>query len=347
VALLYSAISHSNLGEAAASDSLVRILATKQEQLSDYDREWVEYLQAQLAGDHDAALRAIRRAAEMAPGSKAAYNEAYVALQTNRPGAALAALRTLDPERGAMRGWFQYWKLLTDAHHRRGEHDQELTAARKARALYPDRITALAYEAEALAALGRVRDLEQVLAEVQARGGDEVDPNQLMVNVGEELRTHGNAVASSAMFTRALDSLSHQPASEQAMPVAQGIAATALEQLGRVAEADSVVRLMAAHSADTSIVLRGWLGYLAARQGDRARAMAFASELDKSRGPYLYGASSFAYARIAAVLGDTAVAIEKLREAFARGYPHPRHLDRNFDVLHGVPAFADLLKPRD
>jgi DNA-binding SARP family transcriptional activator len=141
--LFYATLVHSNIGQWREADSLVGIVARSRDRLSDYDQHWLDYLRAELDGDNPAALRAIRRAAELAPGSKAVYNRARQALHSNRPQEAVDALLTLDPERGPMRGWRPYFEQLIGAYSALDEHERALEAAQQYRKTYGDDLATL------------------------------------------------------------------------------------------------------------------------------------------------------------------------------------------------------------
>ncbi|OLD96003.1 MAG: hypothetical protein AUG79_03810 [Gemmatimonadetes bacterium 13_1_20CM_4_69_16] len=346
LALLYTALCHSNLEERAQADSVTKVLARFRDRLTDYDRDWLDYLRAQFDGDHERALRAIRRAAEIAPGSKAAYNVAYVALQTNRPREALHALQTLDPERGPMRGWFPYWDQLTDAWHREGDHAQELQAARRARQLFPDRLKAVEFEAEALAAMGRVSDLGALLDPLDTLGARDVRPGTVLTNVADELRTHGQFEQARRIADRAVHWFQRRPSPEAATEGHRAAYAGALDAAGRWREAEAIVRALD-HDFPARGSYRGWLGVLAARRGDRPEAARISQWLASRRQPYQYGLPTLQRARIAALLGDRDRTVTLLQQAFDEGLAVPRHMDWNFESVFGYLPFQNLMKPRD
>lgn len=77
--------------------------------------------------------------------------------RSNRPREAIEILTQLD-ELTAPELFFT-WDALLEAAHLVGQHAQELSEARRARAKYPDRLL-LRNELRALAALGRVADVD-------------------------------------------------------------------------------------------------------------------------------------------------------------------------------------------
>ena len=73
VPLLYASLSLRNHRAYAESDSVVEILEARRDEFSEYERHWIAYSRAVLAGDLDGARITIRQAAALAPGSKASY----------------------------------------------------------------------------------------------------------------------------------------------------------------------------------------------------------------------------------------------------------------------------------
>ena len=81
-----------NLPQAVTTDSVVGVIANRRDELSDYHHLLFDYLGQTVRGENEVALRTIRRAAELAPGSKAVYNVAWTALRTGRLEEAVEAL---------------------------------------------------------------------------------------------------------------------------------------------------------------------------------------------------------------------------------------------------------------
>lgn len=344
LALLYAALCHNNLNQWAQADSLSRVAEGLSDQLTDFHRAWLGYIRGQVAGDRELALREIQRAVDLDPESKASYNLAWVALQTNRPQLAYDALRNLRPDEGPMRGWFQYWAVLTDALHRLGEHNTELAEARKARSAWPGELRSLRLEAEALAARGRTAELTALLDTALIHGGDSVAVASLLHGAAVELREHGEADAANAVLTRALQWFDTLRPEVAAAPAYRSWRAAVLGDLGRLAEAEALIEELARETGTP--FHRGWLGHLRARQDDREAALAIDAWLASLQTPYSFGANTLQRARIHARLGDGPRAIELLGDAFREGQPIPRHLDPNFDALRGDPALARLIAPR-
>ncbi len=205
VALLYAAVAHWNMNEYQAVDSMLIIVRQHTNDLSPYHRHRADFLEAYLEGDSQRTLESIRLAADLAPGSDAAYRLADVATKMGRPEEAVAALETLDPDRGAMRGWSAYWLVLTHARHMMGDHQRELEAARAMRERYPDRRVGVALAARALAAMGELARLDSVIEDARSLPQTTYwSRGAAMVVAGEELQAHGWAREGSAMLERAV-----------------------------------------------------------------------------------------------------------------------------------------------
>jgi predicted Zn-dependent protease len=97
----------------------------------------------------------------------------------------------------------------------------------------------------------------------------------------------------------------------------------------------------------------GWryesvLGTIAARQGDRTRAMEVSEWLKNLKLPYLFGANTYQRACIAAILGEKDQAVTLLKDSFLQGYPYGLYLHKDFDLesLWDYPPFIEFLKPK-
>lgn len=266
-ALLSAATASWNLGKVDQVDSLLGVIKRRETLLTDYQRIRVDALTARIAGDGQAELAATRRAAESAPLSQSVYNLADVALNTDRPQEALDALRSLDPDRGEMRGWAPYWNNLTHALHLLGDHVDEIKAARELRARFPDRRSGLVFEVRALAAAGDTAGVDQTLA-----GGEGLPPNTYwsqgaaLTVAGEELQAHGRGQAGWRYLTRAVSWLDRQLALSPNDRSHRYWLASALYDLGDWRRSLRVSRSLAAEFPDR-LDYRGLAAVAAARLG--------------------------------------------------------------------------------
>src|SRR2546430_1188826 len=163
--LIFAAHEHMDLGEFATADSIAHAVERSPGRLAPLDRLYLTWVLAQARGDRQRALETAREMAAFAPNSETLWLVAQGALALNRPREMMAALTALGPDRGLFRGWSVYWFYLSFAHHLMGDHRRELKAAVEGRRRHPEELAVLAAEVRALAALGRVADIERRLVE--------------------------------------------------------------------------------------------------------------------------------------------------------------------------------------
>jgi tetratricopeptide (TPR) repeat protein len=348
-ALLFQALSYNNIPAWPEADSVLRIAARMRDQLSAYERDFLDNRIAFYEGDRESALRAIRRAAEIAPGSKAVYNLALTLFEANLLREAREVLESLDPTRGPMRGWLPYWRILSGSYHLEGDHRQELRVARRARSVLSDQPGVLRLDLRAAAALGQTEAVAALLAEarrVSVDGSAEL-VGELTAIAAMELRKHGYADDAVQMFERAADWYKGLPGDSLSQG-ARAYHARVLYALERWDEAEASYASLASDHPD-DIGYRTQLGLIAARRGDRAATDEVSAWLAGQDHRYKMGAHTYGRATIAAVLGEREAALGLLREAFSQGYPQGDiRLHRDFDVenLLDYPPYIELMQPK-
>ncbi|UCC74138.1 MAG: hypothetical protein JSV86_06145, partial [Gemmatimonadota bacterium] len=349
VPLSHAVVAHMNLGEYAQAESLANVVNRSREQLSPAMRSLQDWHDAMLRGDWAGTLRAARQAAELAPAwAVAHYAVALSALRVNRPREAVEVLERIDPERGAMRGWVPYWSVLTAAHHVLGDHRRELEMARRGRRQYPDLLSTLSYEVEALAALGRVAELSERLDEsftLPPQSG--WTPAGVMRRAAIELRAHGHPEAAREVLERAIAWYRARPSDEAATRGRRYGLARALYLAEQWGEAQSLFEGLAAERPE-SLNYKGYLGVLAARRGEREGALRIEAQLRRLDRPYLFGDHTYWRACIAALLGERERALSLLRDAFAQGVSYGAYLHAEYDLepLRDHQPFQELLRPK-
>jgi tetratricopeptide (TPR) repeat protein len=353
--LFYAYLVHNNLGEYVLADSLLRLMAANSDQLSEYERHLMQYQQALTADDFEASLRPIRRAAQMAPQSKAVYNLAHTLQLVNRPREVLEVMATVDPERGAMRGWWLYWWKVIVAHHMLGDHARHFEAVGKARQQYPDQPTLVYAEVVALAALGQVDEARRLLADVE-----QVLPN-FHFWVCNELRTHGHPEVAQEVSDWTVEWLRARPPAEAAQERHRYLLAWALYVAGRWHEARPLFEGLATEPPDSAsyrgypgkgsadyVNYLGFLGVIAARLGDSEMASDISRQLAAMRLPFLRGGHTEWRARIAAVLGQREEAVRLIWEVFRQGSTEPFlvHFEVDYESLQDYPPFQEFMRPK-
>ena len=329
--------------------SLLVPLVQARDQLSRYDRCRLDFVTALgrpgLASMYDAA----RCMADAAPGSDDAKREvALFTYRLNRPRETLKLLGELDPDRGLMKRWWEYWNYVTAAYHVLGDHERELDAARQGRRRHPASAPMLYNEARALAALGRLNDLGAALKDMRALQPPDV-VGWSLGRVGHELRAHGYPDAARAVFD---ESIAWYQARPQDAEWVRGDLAAVLYRAERWDDARSLYEELARQHPKEMVYLAA-LGKLAARRGDRAAALRASEHLRSMRNPatgYAVPAVTLERARIAALLGNREEAVTLLQQGIEQGaYMSPDwgvHDEIDLASLQDYPPFRELVRPK-
>jgi tetratricopeptide (TPR) repeat protein len=335
------------------ADSALERLSDLRGSLSPFEAAFLDVWAAM--PDYNAAYAAAQTMARVAPQSEfAAYYLAMMAHWSGRRQEAVTILRRLNPEGGVLWGRL-YYDYFTNALHLLGDHKRELEAAERGARQYPGTGRFLVQQVRALAALGRVDDVNALVAtsftlRSQVGWGDplrgrrgSLPANAMWAGVSE-LRAHGRPQAALALNQRLLRWLATLPAADAGRLRAERGAA--LYVASRWAEAAAVFDSLSAEHPD-SVAFLGWRGRVAARRGDRATAQQISAQLGALTRPYLFGSNTRARADIVAILGDKETAVQLLRDAIAQGELAAFLEDGiDFDGLRDYPPFQELLRPR-
>jgi tetratricopeptide (TPR) repeat protein len=342
--LLFSGLAFTYLGDLTAVDSILVLARPRLHLLHEADRLGFDFLEARVRGDLAAAHRAHRRSPELAPGGLAHWGLANSALWVNRPRETIQVSRQLDPERGELRGWFFYWRDLASAHHRLGEHREELRVARRARELFPDEGSAVLLEVRALAALRRHRELNRLLAEAVHADRNSV---VLLRAAGQELLAHGASAAGETQLRAAMDLHRSQRADDPRLPF---FVANSHRLVGELDEAERLLgELTVAQPEVLRMNVQGMLGGLAARRGDAGEAARISSWLAELDNPYLRGGNTYFRARIASLLGEREEALRLLQQSHREGlldFWLVIHTEPDFAFLRDYPPFQEFVRPK-
>ena len=336
-------------GNRPRRDSLLGVIEARRDELSPYDRYRMDYLAANLRGDHEGALAAARAGVQLVPFGTLRWAFIGALLSANRPREALASLEDIHRRFLELSGaWYFHWQAYTRVLHQLGEHERELNVARESRAYVDGPLFGMSYEATALAALGRIDSLMPLVEEIRFAAPTPIlNPGEVLGSLVEELRAHGQPSAAAAIAREASAWYDEQPAAFQNTPRGRWLHGWLLELDGDLEGAAAVFAALAADSLQVVDAL-GYQGVIAARRGDGDAAARFAAQLEGLRIERLNGRNTVWRARIAAVLGEREGAVGLLRRAFAEGlgYGIWLHRDPALESLRGFRPYEDLVRPK-
>jgi len=244
-----------------------------------------------------------------------------------------------------------------------GEHRLELAAAQRFRREDPDRrLGMLRDEVLALAALGRVSDVDRELDDLSTYPPHaNWKPAEVMRETAIELRVHGQAAASREVLRRAFAWLDTRPPEAQA---AESLRFERLMTLYAAERSDAAETLAASlvRAHPDSVSYQGLWGAIAAQRGNGPMAARVDRVLAALSRPTSHGLPTYWRACIAARLGDKERAMALLQQAQAEGlqaltfpnrlgvygylYYDYLHRDPSFEALHDYPPFQELLRPK-
>jgi serine/threonine-protein kinase len=348
LALMHAAVAYSNLGDDAKADELAQEVEKSRADLSSMERLMLDWLQARVRGDNETVLRIARQITSLAGSQLWIYVNGQEANWNNYPREAVAVLSLYDPYFPTRKDWSpSYWGQLTTAHHMLGNYKRELKEALRGREQFPESLRLLANEVDALAALGRTRDLQTLFEESKTLPPmSGYSPGDIMLRAGRELRAHGFREDASRTSEQALEWFESRPEQEKASRMNRYGRARTLYVLERWGEAKAL--FMGLHSDVPGYInYFGYLGAAAAHEGEKEEALQISKELEEDKRPYLYGNPTYWRARTAAILGDKEAAVNLLRQATKEGYYYSSiHPTEDFESLADYPPYIQLMKPK-
>jgi tetratricopeptide (TPR) repeat protein len=234
--------------------------------------------------------------------------------------------------------------LLIDAYLALDEHDKLLVLARRIRQEAPGRTVAFVHEAQALAALGRLHELDALIEECRSTVGGACNTAWVLVQASWHLTAYGHREQALDHAGRAValyEAMSDEELMERGNAVAYLWALRAAERWDTYGE--FAARCVDEKPADPELPwFRSCVGMAAAHRGDRAAATAILGQLE-AEGQY----NPAAY--VAAHLGERDRAIELLRRSLADGvftYTQIKHWDLDLQPLWDYPPFQELIRPK-
>ena len=348
-----SMILASGLGsDCRTADSVARQIEGIKARLPAVDRGQLDWGEAHCRGDMQAELQAgrvVRAAAPRSIGFTVLLG--ITALELFRPKEGLEVLESLDADRinltPAQRSILGDFTIL--GYHELGDARRELETARKTLRVLPDDPHMRKDELLALARLGNYAELKQRrdawFQRTELFAKSPITPGQVNLCIGTDLRAHGHPVEGQAFIADASDWYRIHPAEQEAGPeitCSMRLLAPLYYQ-GRWDEATALYRRMLAADS-TSNLAHEALGALAARRGDRVEYARMDQWLTNHQ-HRLKGRSTYARARMAALLGDKARAVMLLQQAFDEGLRHRMfvHDDPDLETLRDLPAYRHLV----
>ena len=248
----------------------------------------------------------------------------------------------MSPDIGSMRGWQPYWDVLASALHAQRKYRQEARTGREARRRFPGRVDAYMSEARAYAAEHDAAELEQLWnAVATVRDAKPAEVGTLALQIGDELRAHGDSGASHQWFDRAYRAASPDEAA------ARWVKARAAARLGRLREAVGLGKSLVGDDPAQRDYYLGFVGIVSAQLGDSASAQELSRRLADDQRPFTFGEPQVQAARIAAVLGDTSQVARLLESAYRKGYPYDLefHRDQALASVRSLTAVRQLDVP--
>lgn len=346
--LFFAALCEGNLGSGVPVDSLYRIVLEHRDRLSPYYVYRAESQLAQRMGDRPKALEFAWKAANLAPGSKAWYNVAYMENRLNRPGEARAALLKLDPSREPMKGWAAYFAELARANEALGRFEEVLQNAADMREAFPDSRAPFWWEVNAYGAMGDVAGLESVLQAAGANPatGEGNTVGAYMVLAAAELKGHGHTQEGMEMYRRAVDWYESQGngAAGRAHSLWHTLALLGAEALPEAMT--QCEKWLGVNPDDTWYHVMA--GILAGRMRDQDRLNLEKAYLAEQGPNRPQGWLPFQMAYVEANAGEASAAVASLQEAMTLGYAFNPwwHRDPAFDLIRDHPDFRELIRPK-
>jgi tetratricopeptide (TPR) repeat protein len=338
------AVGYANMGQWAQADSLFHSIDRQARRLSAYERSYMDWFAFHLQGKNEESFAVLLHIESIAPLDYVTnYLVGLHALYINRPRKTVETFSKLDFQIQ----WADFaatsWRfgVLSVAYHLLGNHQKELEVAREGQTYFPNDLYLRADEACALAALGDVEELYEVIEESKRIEQPRGSVGWVLFNACVELRAHGNRSEALQIAEQAVQWYEEHDAGNKAAR------ARALGYAERWDGSFALYRELAAEDPE-DIFLKSTLGVAAARTGDQEEARRISRELEKTDQKYLFGSHTYNRACIHALLGERDVAVKLLEESFEQGCRFDIHIHRDMDLetLRDYPPFQELLKPK-
>jgi TolB-like protein/tetratricopeptide (TPR) repeat protein len=334
------------------ADTLARTAERQRARLGPTESGMLDFVEAVITGDPNQQLRTAQAVAKASPGStEIPLLTARIAVETQHPHAALAALELVDPTRGASLATNTYWELKAAAYHLLGNYDRALREAETGLRRVPDDWIARTDQMIALGALGREKEVEKQLDQAESEGLSIRFRGGMARWAYDELMAHQHEDAARALAPRYLQIV--QRAAVDTNYRSRQTLGAALMANGRYADAESSLAHLAVDQPNNVEVV-GSLAVAAAQAGHVGVADSLTKVLTNWKRVYDRPAALWSQARLAALAGDRARAVQLLEQAVATGQRwraggvyYDFHTTPEFRILHEYPPFVTLMRLRD
>ena len=333
---------------------LTHFLIPRRARLTPYESASLDAMVARVEGDVPRYYAAARAGAAIAPNSSlATVDLPFAAINLNLPAEALEVLMAAG-DSSESEDLPARWLAMSSALHMLGKYEQQLDIAKRLQRKLPTEFRAVFYQGRALAALGRMKELDEVL---QRSYQLPVEPNwgphgmRMQVAVSDELRAHGHPEKAREVLTNAVRFYSRAPAEVRRILKFRFDYAQALYRLGRLKEARAIFEDLLRQGkviGASEIILRTHVAYVAAAQGDLRTVRETEEWLKLYRQPYSFGQATLYRAALQALLGNREEAVRLLQQNIAEGgtYEGNTHTIFEFNSLQGYPPYEEWLRPK-
>lgn len=330
--LVLRAMALTKSSRAAASDSVLRVIAASSRRLGPWDRAMIDVLGAWNRGNLAEGHAASHRLLELVPDSEWALVAAYGAIHVGRGRETLELLRRVPVDVAWTRKWADI--IRNQALMLTGDYAAALADAEERLRVEPENRIFVQFAVKALAALGRTEEVEAACTRSLAVRLQ----NQPCLQAVIELRGFGHAEAARRVVRRFLGAMKAADTTASEYTLARiNLAYSA----GDWAEFTLALSELPPAVVNTDPDLLGFRALSAAADGDRATARRLLSRLHRDDWQ--------TRAEVAALLGDTDEAVALLAHAFQSGVSRSHSLNRfpAFDRLRGHPKYESLVAAVD
>jgi tetratricopeptide (TPR) repeat protein len=347
---LFGAVTYGNLGRWRERDSVYAFLDTRRERLFPGDALRLDVFRTR-HGSPEEELRAAL--AHFGADPSSAVNVIWSSMRGRRPAEALEYYALRDTMAAFDRAWQAWDTYAAQAYHMLGRFEEELALARAAKAREPRFYGHWEREVTALAALGRIDEIEGIITEsygLETAGA----PVRLMDVAAVELSLHGWTDEARVYAERSVDGVEQWPEALRATPTARNIQTNNLRILGRhqevvriydeqsraMGEAGLAGRILAMRDR---ILMGDTTGALVLVDSARTQPFTVFGETWNNKGAPLYYA-----AHILSLLGRGDEAVALLREAMNNGWRlgADEPLQWYWAPIKDHPGFQELVRIR-